>query len=68
MISIQWLIFGIFTTAFVVGMIIHLAKEHYSGGGWFSSHKSRGELGSWGLLQIIGYLIFLAIYGGIYWW
>jgi len=68
MISIQWLIFGIFTLAFVVGLTIHLATEYHSGGGWFSTHKSRGELGFWGLVQIVGYIIFLAIYGGVYWW
>ena len=67
MISIQWLIFGIFTLAFIVGMIIHLSKEGY-GGDWSGPGKVRWELGSWGLLIILGYIIFLAIYGGIYWW
>jgi len=67
MISIQWLIFGIFTLAFIVGMIIHLSKEGYSGM-YTGPGKYKWELGSWGLLMILGYIIFLAIYGGIYWW
>jgi len=67
MVSISWIIFGIFTLAFVIGMIIHLSKEGYHGM-WTGGGKNRWELGSWGVLQIIGYIIFLAIYGGIYWW
>jgi len=68
MISIQWLIFGIFTLAFLVGIIIQLSIETRSGSGWFSTHKRKGEIGFWGVIEIVGYMIFLAIYGGIYWW
>lgn len=67
MVSIKWLVFVAFTLVFIVGMIIHLSKESY-GGMFTGPGKEKWELGSWGILQIVGYIIFLAIYGGVYWW
>jgi len=66
MITIGSLIFWVFTIAFIVGMVIHMSKVSY--GGYVYRGKRKWEVGVWGGFMIIGYVIFLAIFGGVYWW
>lgn len=67
-IDVESFIFWFFTAGYVIAAFIHLymrtpGSSYYGWGG-----KKRGELGVWGIVITITYLVFLIIYGGIYWW
>ena len=65
MIHLKWIIFSVITLAYIISLVVHLTLE--SGGMWWSG-KKKGELGFWGLVLTVCYVVILLIYGGVFWW
>lgn len=65
-IDVESLIFWFFTVSYATAMFIHLYMNT-SSRMWGWGGKKRWEMGLWGYVLIVFYVIFLVIYGGFYW-
>ena len=66
MISISNAIYIVITLVFVIGLLIHMHMETY--GSMFTSGKNKWEIGGWGALLIVVYIVYVLIWGGVFWW
>jgi len=62
--SVQSLVYTIISVVFLIWLVLDIA-DSYSG--MFTS-KVKGQVSLIGLFIIIAWLIFTAIWGGIFWW
>ena len=65
-IPVQLAVYLGITIGFMIGFFIDLFKTEQ--GGNFYSGKRSGEMGLIGILSFFVWLVFTAIWGGVFWW
>lgn len=62
------IIYAVVAIFFAIVIAIDVFKPTYGSGGWFSTSKPSGEIGLFGVLMALCFLLFSLIWGGIFWW